>query len=67
MLLVNAWVAVHWVPLIFCKAGEREHWTAEACLETHSRASGAPLVLVAKRLASVWKVDRSARGRDDED
>jgi hypothetical protein len=59
---VKAWAAASGVPLIFCKAGEREHLIAEDYLETHVVTTGVFLILAAKAPATVWKVHRSARG-----
>ena len=59
---VKAWGAANGVPVIFCKAGERKHLIAAEYLATHVVTTGVFLVLVAKAPATVWKVNRSARG-----
>src|SRR5713101_8166305 len=59
---VKAWGAANGVPVIFCKAGERKHLIAAEYLATHAVTTGVFLVLVAKAPATVWKVNRSARG-----
>jgi hypothetical protein len=60
---VKAWGAAHGVPVIFCKAGQRKHLIAKEYLATHQITEpGVFLVLVAKAPATVWKVQRSAKG-----
>jgi hypothetical protein len=59
---VKAWAAANGVPVIYCTAGQRKHLIAEEYLETHSPGVGVFLILAAKAPASVWKVNRSARG-----
>jgi hypothetical protein len=61
---VKAWGAANAVPVIFCKAGERKHRTAERHLAEHEVGIGVFLVLVAKAPAPVWKVARSPKTGD---
>ncbi len=56
---LKAWANANGVPVIYCKAGERKHLTAEEYLGTHEVGTGVFLVLAAKAPASVWEVSRS--------
>ena len=57
-----AWAKANGVPVIYCAAGERKHEIAEQYLADNTVSTGVFLVLAAKAPASVWKVNRSARG-----
>lgn len=59
---VRAWANANGVPVIDCGRGERKHLIAEDYLATHAVSRGVFLVLVAKAPASVWEVERGARG-----
>jgi hypothetical protein len=59
---VRAWASAHGVPVIDCRRGERKHRIAEAYLADHPVGTGVFLILVAKAPATVWEVERSARG-----
>lgn len=59
---VRAWGQSAGVPVIYCKPGERKHLIAEEYLATHQAGTGVFLVLVARAMAPVWKVKRSASG-----
>ena len=59
---VRAWGQSAGVPVIYCKTGERKHLIAGQYLAEHQAATGVFLVLVAKAMAPVWKVKRSAGG-----
>jgi hypothetical protein len=76
---VKAWGSANGVPVIFSEAGERKHRIAshriashriashriaEEYLATHEVETGVFLVLAAKAPAPVWKVKRSAAGRN---
>ena len=59
---VRAWAEANDVPVIYCKTGERKHLIAEQHLAARQPGTGVFLVLVAKAMAPVWKVKRSAGG-----
>jgi hypothetical protein len=60
---VKAWAGANGVPVIYCKAGEREHLIAEEHLAAHPPSGpGGFLILAATAPATVWKVKRSPRG-----
>jgi hypothetical protein len=59
---VRAWAEASDVPVIYCKTGERKHLIAEQHLAARQPGTGVFLVLVAKAMAPVWKVKRSAGG-----
>ena len=59
---VRAWAQANDVPVIYCKTGERKHLVAEQHLAARHPGTGVFLVLVAKAMAPVWKVKRSAGG-----
>jgi hypothetical protein len=59
---VRAWAASAGVPVIYCKPGERKHLIASEYLASHQPGPGVFLVLVARAMAPVWKVRRSAGG-----
>jgi hypothetical protein len=49
--------------VIDCGHGERKHRIAQEYLATHTVGPGLFLILVAKAPATVWEVERTARGR----
>jgi hypothetical protein len=57
---VRASAAAHGIPVIDCKRGERKHQIAEEYLATHPVDRGVFLILVARAIAPVWEVTRSA-------
>jgi len=59
---VRAWAQANEVPVIYCKTGERKHLIAGQHLAARQPGTGVFLVLVAKAMAPVWKVRRSASG-----
>jgi hypothetical protein len=59
---LRAWAASAGVPVIYCTPGERKHLIAEQYLASHQPGPGVFLVLVARAMAPVWKVKRSASG-----
>src|SRR4051812_2744475 len=59
---VRASAAAHGIPVIDCKRGERKHQIAEEYLATHEVDRGVFLILVARAIAPVWEVTRSAGG-----
>jgi hypothetical protein len=59
---VKARVKASGVPVIYCKAGEREHLIAGEYLEAHSPGAGVFLILAATAPAGVRKVHRPAAG-----
>ena len=60
---VRAWAGANGVPVIDCKAGEREHEIAERYLAEHPVVRpGVFLILVARAPATVWDVRRSEGG-----
>jgi hypothetical protein len=59
---VRAWAAANQVPMIDCGRGERKHRIAEEYLATHTVGLGVFLILVARAAATVWEVQRSAKG-----
>jgi hypothetical protein len=59
---VRASASAHGIPVIDCKRGERKHQIAEEYLATHDVGRGVFLVLVARAIAPVWEVTRSASG-----
>ena len=59
---VRASAAAHGIPVIDCKRGERKHEIAEEYLATHPVDRGVFLILVARAVAPVWEVTRSAGG-----
>ncbi len=60
---VRASAAAHGIPVIDCKRGERKHQIAEEYLATHDVDCGVFLILVARAIAPVWEVTRTATGR----
>ena len=61
---VKAWGAAHDVPVIFCKAGERKHRTAEDLLREHPVGSGVFLVLVLEGAGDGVEGPAARRGSD---
>jgi hypothetical protein len=59
---VRAFAKAHRIPVIDCATGERKHELAEAHLRAHPDARGLFLILVARAVAPVWEVERSATG-----
>ncbi len=59
---LRAWATSAGVPVIYCKPGERKHLIAAEYLASHHPGPGVFLVLVARAMAPVWKVKRSAAG-----
>ncbi|MGH9157082.1 MAG: hypothetical protein ACRD1K_14860 [Acidimicrobiales bacterium] len=59
---VRAWANAHGIPIVDCRRGERKHRIAEDYLASHAVPTGLFLILVARAPASVWEVERSARG-----
>jgi hypothetical protein len=60
---VRASAQAHGIPVIDCKAGERKHQIAEEYLAEHPPGRiGVFMILVSRSPATVWKVDRSAKG-----
>ena len=59
---VRAWARAHGIPVIDCKRGERKHQIAQEYLATHTVGTGVFLIFVARAVAPVWDVARSASG-----
>jgi len=59
---VRGFARAHGIPVIDCGRGERKHRIAEAYLATHAVRRGVFLILVARAVAPVWEVQRSAKG-----
>ena len=59
---VRASAQAHGIPVIDCTRGERKHRIAEEYLDTHVVGVGVFLILVARAVAPVWEVRRSANG-----
>jgi hypothetical protein len=59
---VRAWATANQIPVIDCGRGERKHLIAEEYLATHTVGAGVFLILVARAMAPVWEVSRSAGG-----
>jgi hypothetical protein len=59
---VRAFAQANGIPVIDCATGERKHELAEAHLRAHPDARGLFLILVARAVAPVWEVERSATG-----
>ncbi len=57
---VRASARAHGIPVIDCKRGERKHQIAEEYLATHAVDPGVFLIMVARAVAPVWEVTRSA-------
>jgi hypothetical protein len=57
---LRASAKAHGIPVIDCRRGERKHLIAEEYLATHSVGPGVFLILVARAMAPVWEVSRSA-------
>ena len=50
------------IPVIDCRRKEKKHQLAEDYLATHAVKRGVFLILVARAVAPIWEVARSARG-----
>jgi hypothetical protein len=59
---VHGFARTHGIPIIDCRRRERKHRIAEEYLATHSVQRGLFLILVGRAMATVWDVQRSARG-----
>ena len=59
---VRGFAKAHHIPVIDCRSGEHKHQIAEEYLATHPVKRGLFLILVARAIAPVWDVTRSARG-----
>lgn len=59
---VRAFAKAHGIPVIDCGRGDRKHRIAENYLATHPVSRGVFLILVARAAATVWEVQRSAKG-----
>ena len=59
---VRASAQANGIPVIDCTRGERKHRIAEEYLDTHVVGVGVFLILVARAVAPVWEVRRSASG-----
>jgi len=59
---VRASAKAHGIPVIDCKRGERKHQIAEEYLAEHTVGTGVFLIFVARAVAPVWEVTRSAAG-----
>jgi len=57
---VRGFARAQGIPVIECKRGERKHEIAEDYLATHTMDRGVFLILVARAVAPVWEVTRSA-------
>jgi hypothetical protein len=57
---LRASAKAHGIPVIDCRRGERKHLIAEEYLATHTVGPGVFLILVARAMAPVWEVSRSA-------
>jgi hypothetical protein len=59
---VRAFAKAHGIPVIDCGRGDRKHRIAEDYLASHPVSRGVFLILVARAAATVWEVQRSAKG-----
>jgi DNA-binding transcriptional ArsR family regulator len=59
---VRGFARAQGIPVIDCARGERKHQVAEEYLATHRVQRGVFLILVARAVAPVWEVTRSAGG-----
>jgi hypothetical protein len=59
---VRAFAKAQGIPVIDCGRGDRKHQIAEEYLATHPVGQGVFLILVARAVAPVWEVQRSAKG-----
>jgi hypothetical protein len=50
------------IPVVDCRRQEKKHRLAEDYLATHTVSRGVFLILVARAVAPIWEVARSARG-----
>jgi hypothetical protein len=60
---VRASAGAHGIPVIDCGRGERKHEIAEEYLAAHEVERGVFLILVARAVAPVWEVTRTATGK----
>ena len=59
---VRGFAKAHQIPVIDCRPGEHKHEIGEEYLATHVVKQGVFLILVARAIAPVWNVKRSAQG-----
>jgi hypothetical protein len=59
---VRAFAKARGIPVIDCGRGDRKHQIAEEYLAAHPVSRGVFLILVARAAATVWEVQRSAKG-----
>ncbi len=59
---VRAFAKARGIPVIDCEKGERKHEIAEEHLRENPGVQGLFLILVARAIAPVWEVQRSASG-----
>jgi hypothetical protein len=59
---VRASARAHGIPVIDCKRGERKHQIAEEYLAEHTVGTGVFMIFVARAVAPIWEVTRSASG-----
>lgn len=59
---VRAFAKARGIPVIDCGRGGRKHQIAEEYLAAHPVSRGEFLILVARAAATVWEVQRSAKG-----
>ena len=59
---LRAAAKAHGIPVIDCQRGERKHELAEEYLASHPMTPGVFLILVARSVAMVYEVERSAKG-----
>jgi hypothetical protein len=59
---VRGFAKAHHIPVIDCRQGEHKHDIAQEYLASHSVKRGLFLILVARAIAPVWDVKRSAQG-----
>ena len=59
---VRGFARAHGISVTDCGRGERKHLIAGEYLATHSVGPGVFLILVARAVAPVWEVQRSAKG-----
>jgi hypothetical protein len=59
---VRAFAKAQGIPVIDCGRGDRKHRIAEEYLAAHPVSRGVFLILAARAAATVWEVQRSAKG-----
>ncbi len=59
---VRGFAKAHQIPVIDCRPGEHKHEIGQEYLATHEVKRGLFLILVARAIAPVWNVKRSAQG-----